>query len=47
MYLAAPDNSVTGTKTMQIVRVETKAGGATCSALVKMAEVSRLLARFR
>ena len=47
MYLAAPDSSVTGTKTMQIVIVDTKAGVATCSALVKIAEVSGLPARFR
>jgi hypothetical protein len=47
MYLAAPDSNVTGTNTMQMVIVETNAGAATCSALVKIAEASGLPERFR
>src|ERR1700733_8854435 len=49
MYFAAPDNSVTGTKTIQMHMVDTSAGTATCCALFKMAAARGVLgsARFR
>ncbi len=36
-YLAAPVRWTTGMKTMQMARLETKAGAATCCALSRMA----------
>src|ERR1700719_3230932 len=49
MYFAAPDNSVTGTNTMQMHIVDTSAGTATCCALFRMAAANGILLapRFR